>query len=114
MKYGESVDIDNLLKTVLVPSYPPNRSQWKKIELAMKFINKSKNCAQTQPQNGKKVNVSYEEGKIPEIKEERRNCATKIVNEMKIQENMKFGSEDIPFKRQSNWKRMKHSIQHIL
>ena len=35
-------DVEDLLKSVLVPSFPPNRSQWKKLELAMKFINKSK------------------------------------------------------------------------
>jgi len=34
--------VDHLLQTVLVPSFPPNRSQWKKLELALKFINKSK------------------------------------------------------------------------
>jgi hypothetical protein len=33
--------VEHLLRTVLVPSYPPNRSQWRKLELAMKFINKS-------------------------------------------------------------------------
>ena len=36
-------EVENLLKTVNVPSTgPPNRSQWRKLELAMKFINKSK------------------------------------------------------------------------
>ena len=35
-------NIDHLLQTVLVPATPPNRSQWRKLELALKFINKSK------------------------------------------------------------------------
>ena len=36
-------EVENLLKTVNVPTTgPPNRSQWRKLELAMKFINKSK------------------------------------------------------------------------
>jgi len=39
-------EVENLLKTVNVPSTgPPNRSQWRKLELAMKFINKSKAAA---------------------------------------------------------------------
>ena len=38
----KSGEVEDLLKSVLVPSFPPNRSQWKKLELAMKFINKSK------------------------------------------------------------------------
>jgi len=34
-------EVENLLKTVNVPTTgPPNRSQWRKLELAMKFINK--------------------------------------------------------------------------
>ena len=37
-----SAEVEDLLKSVLVPSFPPNRSQWKKLELAMKFIKKSK------------------------------------------------------------------------
>ena len=38
----ENPELEDLLKSVLVPSFPPNRSQWKKLELAMKFINASK------------------------------------------------------------------------
>ena len=37
-----SAEVDHLLKSLLVPSFPPNRSQWKKLELALKFIKKSK------------------------------------------------------------------------
>ena len=35
-------NIDYLLTSVLVPTLPPNRSQWRKLELALKFINASK------------------------------------------------------------------------
>ena len=35
-------EVDRLLQSVLVPAKPPNRSQWKKLELAMKFIQASK------------------------------------------------------------------------
>ena len=38
----ENPELEDLLKSVLVPAFPPNRSQWKKLELAMKFINASK------------------------------------------------------------------------
>ena len=38
-------DIECLLSTILVPSFPPNRSQWKKLEIALKFIKKSKQSA---------------------------------------------------------------------
>ena len=38
-------DIDHLLLTVLLPSFPPNRSQWKKLEHALNFINKSRSSS---------------------------------------------------------------------
>lgn len=39
--------IQDILQTVKVPCYPPNKSQWKKLELAVKFINISKTSAAT-------------------------------------------------------------------
>ena len=43
-------EVEEILKTVIPPSNrnPPNRSQWRKVELAMKFINKSKAEAEKQ------------------------------------------------------------------
>ena len=38
----EEEDIKHLLHSVLIPTFPPNRSQWKKLEIALKFINASK------------------------------------------------------------------------
>ena len=66
MKELASAEVDHLLKTVLVPSFPPNRSQWKKLELALKFINKSK--AQVEKKNsqnleGKKASTEKDEDK---------------------------------------------------
>ena len=45
---GSVNDLEHLLSTILVPSFPPNRSQWKKLEIALKFINKSKKSASIQ------------------------------------------------------------------
>ena len=47
----ESGDIDDLLHTILIPTFPPNRSQWKKLENALKFINKSKESANNTKNN---------------------------------------------------------------
>ena len=38
----EPGNVQDILTTLLVPMEPPNRSQWKKLELAMKFIHLSK------------------------------------------------------------------------
>ena len=35
-------EVEQLLLTVLLPSFPPNRSQWKKLEIALDFIKKSR------------------------------------------------------------------------
>ena len=49
--------VEHLLRTVLVPAYPPNRSQWRKLQLALKFINKgSKSSKKTKkPGSDKKT-----------------------------------------------------------
>ena len=38
-------DVRAIVNTLLVPMDPPNRSQWRKLELAMKFISISKQSA---------------------------------------------------------------------
>ena len=55
----EDTNVHDILNTLLVPTYPPNRSQWRKLELALKFINVSKQSAKqskssTETSNGKK------------------------------------------------------------
>ena len=45
MSADDDTNVHDLLNTLLVPAYPPNRSQWKKLELALKFINMSKQSA---------------------------------------------------------------------
>ena len=41
-QHQQPEDVQGILNTLLVPMDPPNRSQWRKLELAMKFINISK------------------------------------------------------------------------
>ena len=45
MSAEDDSNVHDLLNTLLVPAYPPNRSQWRKLELALKFINVSKQSA---------------------------------------------------------------------
>ena len=56
---GSVNDLEHLLSTILVPSFPPNRSQWKKLEIALKFINKSKESAsmQSREKNLQKIEI---------------------------------------------------------
>ena len=65
-KNSAEEEVEDLLKTVLVPSFPPNRSQWKKLELAMKFINKSKAEVERRrsDDHGGKLSTQREEEKV--------------------------------------------------
>jgi len=61
-KHQESSDaeeVHGILNTLLVPMDPPNRSQWRKLELAMKFINISKQSVE----NSRKLNMGLKEVK---------------------------------------------------
>ena len=42
MATAKDNNVHDLLNTLLVPTYHPNRSQWTKLELAMELINISK------------------------------------------------------------------------
>ena len=39
-------NIQDILDSVKIPCQPPNKSQWKKLEIAIKFINASKKSAE--------------------------------------------------------------------
>ena len=39
-------NIQDILDSVKIPCQPPNKSQWKKLEIAVKFINASKKSAE--------------------------------------------------------------------
>ena len=43
---GNKGNVDELLNTLRIPAFPPDRSQWRKLEIAVNFINKSKHCAE--------------------------------------------------------------------
>merc|ERR1712227_675739 len=55
-------NLDKILETVLVPSQPPLRSQWRKLELALNFINKSKKSI-NQNKNNMSKNETMENSK---------------------------------------------------
>ena len=112
-------DVEQLLHTVLVPAFPPNRSQWRKLEIAMKFINMSKKSArETRMKKEKKYKVLKESEKT-------ENDDTHFAREKK---SLQLPSDDVdgvinkdhhvkfkPNKRKkSRWKRIKHSLHQIM
>ena len=49
----DSGDIDNLLHSVLIPTSPPNRSQWKKLDYALKFTSNIKHSSNRKREKNK-------------------------------------------------------------
>ena len=39
-------NVEDLLNKLRIPAYPPDRSKWRKLEIAIKFIEKSKTSAE--------------------------------------------------------------------
>ena len=121
----EKEDVEQLLHTVLVPAFPPNRSQWRKLEIAMKFINMSKKSArETRMKKEKKYKVLKESEKT-------ENDDTHFARGKKSKDDCKspqLPSDDVdgvinkdhhvkfkPNKRKkSRWKRIKHSLHQIM
>ena len=71
-------EVDEILKTVIPPSNrnPPNRSQWRKVELAMKFINKSKAEAEKQKANSRTGSPSKSSSSRPATPDNRKSITS--------------------------------------
>ena len=114
MTPGDPTDVDQILQTILVPSFPPNRSQWRKLDLALKFINKSKTSANhTKTEYGKKKEISV----VPQQVDDREI----IQNKKDINANNEIfncrqlaNPKSVNLKKQSSWSKIKHSVQHIM
>ena len=117
----EKEDVEQLLHTVLVPAFPPNRSQWRKLEIAMKFINISKKSAREtrmkkeqkykvlkESENtenndrGKKSNDGYNSFQLP---------SDDVDGVIKKDHHVKFKPNK---RKKSRWKRIKHSLHQIM
>ena len=109
MAAAKDTNVHDLLNTLLVPTYPPNRSQWKKLELALKFINMSKKrvreskstketgCAKKNKKTGRNGSQNHE----PEPKKLR--ITTDVVKKIRVTP-----------KDESTWTKMKDSLQHLM
>ena len=118
MSGEEDTNVHDLLNTLLVPTYPPNRSQWKKLELALKFINMSKQSAKESKSSSDTVKVKKNskgvhhgpQKKVAEKAHPRQPAAKKP--RMVMIEPCKTVS--IVPKDESSWAKIKDSFQHML
>ena len=104
-------DVRAIVNTLLVPMDPPNRSQWRKLELAMEFIKKSKNSAGgefsehgTVPGSGRMHTEKNEQFKEKMVEKEAANDETEDQPD----------TVNIGDKKVRSWSKIKHSFKHIL
>ena len=118
MSRDEDSNVHDILNTLLVPAYPPNRSQWRKLELAMKFINVSKQSAKqakgsAEPANAKKNTKAVSHGS-------RRGSLYQEPLEKKSRMMMIEPCHAVSFNpkeescRCSSWSKIKGSVQNLL
>ena len=88
-------DVDKILQTILVPSFPTNRSQWRKLDLALKFINKSKHSA---TQTRKKSNAQEYNSKPIIYCKYPEKCKDTIESRLKVRMDIN------PIDGEHNWK----------
>ena len=112
MSSKDDTNVHDLLNTLLVPTYPPNRSQWKKLELALKFINMSKKRVRDtiNAKKAQKVVHHESEGNVVE-KTVHQEPAGKKPRMMLIEP---CNTVDTVHKGESSWTKIKDSFQNML
>ena len=109
----DSGDIDDLLHSVLTPTSPPNRTQWKKLDYALKFTSNIKQSANRRRQS--KISESNMENT-----HENSNGITKLVQfENSSNPEMKTTSEALSssfncVKEKNKMSKFIDSVQNIL
>ena len=108
-------EVDHLLQTVLVPAFPPNRSQWRKLEITMEFINKSKNSVrQTRIKNANNYSLLSVPQQSNTMKTERMKEAKHIAFSCDAEIIRKENPKQSKHKQRSKWSRIKNSLHQIL
>ena len=120
MSAEDDSNVHDLLNTLLVPAYPPNRSQWRKLELALKFINVSKQSAK-QTKSKEEVTTSTKRNTLAVSHgssrrgSQQQEPAVKKPRMMMIEPcntvSIKHREEDC---RCSSWSKIKGSVQNLL
>ena len=118
-------EVDVILQSLLVPHFPPNRSQWRKLELALKFIQKSKTSAavvrnnETVKESGNNNKEASDESTM--IYEQRHciddcspNDAYQSMDLNNIQAISPLEKKRLGLKKQNSWTKMKKTMKHIV
>ena len=105
-------DVDQLLQTILVPTFPPNRSQWRKLDIAMQFIHRSKmSLKRKREENLHNDNTAA----IVDSDDERKDSIRPNKRKITIVENLERGNVlRMSPKKQKGWSKVKKTMLKIL
>ena len=104
----ETPQVDNLLSTLRIPVYPPDRSQWRKLELAMKFINNSKASAKETKERKESLKIDPKSPRL--LKKDKKNPEDSNVDHPVVLSK----SKESVRKRGNNWSKIRNSLQEIM
>ena len=105
-------DVDQLLQTILVPTFPPNRSQWRKLDIAMHFIHRSKMSLKRKREENIHIDKS---AAIVESDDERKDSIRPNKRKVTIVENLERGNVlSLRPKKQKGWSKVKKTMLKIL
>ena len=122
-------NVDELLNTLRIPAIPPNRSQWKKLEIAVKFINKSKNSAQETRTRKESLKIDPKEPELFEtassVKSSKPESTVTFKMKKKESENLdkvqkntdgqgsKKSQKNVP-RKDSKWSKIRSSLHQVM
>ena len=96
------------MSTLRIPVYPPDRSQWRKLELAMKFINNSKASAKETKERKESLKIDPKSPRL--LKKDKKNPEDSNVDHPVVLSK----SKESVRKRGSNWSKIRNSLQEIM
>ena len=109
----EGRNVDDLLSTLRIPVYPPDRSQWRKLELAMKFINNSKTSVKQTKERKESLKISP---KDPELfaRDHGQLQQNGHSSHSHSRTNHEVMVSTRPARKMSNWSKIRKSLQQIM
>ena len=116
---GEEGNVDELLSTLRIPVYPPDRSQWRKLELAMKFINISKTSVEQTKSRKESLKINPKDPELfdTELEDSDHDDNSEVQSEKEREGRYKVTvskSKKIPAANVSNWSKIRNSLHQIM
>jgi hypothetical protein len=111
--------VGDLLSTLRIPVYPPDRSEWRKLELAMKFINISKTSVEQTKSRKESLKINPKDPELFDTDHEDSNhddnFEVQSEKEREGEYQVKVSkSKKITTAKVSNWSKIRNSLHKIM